>query len=161
MKKYLWPVSGLMATVLAGVAVMVGPFALHLNSGGHWVTATESMFWSGVGIIVVALVAMMMWQRELAQAIMEAEENLHPTPVEAPAVSAEAESVSSEAQWETELAKLAEAVLQDLKAETASSKPKEAVPADLQAVASALLQDLSQRMDHVGVDGGGQGGRYS
>ncbi|MCL5066575.1 MAG: hypothetical protein M1600_16135 [Firmicutes bacterium] len=160
MKKYLWPLSGLMVTVLAGVVVMVGPFALHLNLAGHWTRATETMFWSGVGIIVVGVLGLLMWQRELSNEIANAMEPMHSKEEEALAEVPEAVAEpSGEEKWETELAKLAEAVLMDLKSEVETPKPKEVAPDDLQAVASALLQDLSQRMDQVGVDAG-RGGRY-
>jgi hypothetical protein len=162
----------MMATVLAGVAVLVAPFALHLNVGSHWTKGTETMFWSGVGIVVVGLLALMVWQRDLNGAVAEAspqpavEEGLEQG-VEAPASGSQQKAPSAEEQWEADLAKLAEAVLQDLKAETeppkrpepVAVKPQDPEGDDLQAVASALLRDLSERMQ-VGVDSG-RGGRSS
>ncbi len=160
MKRYLWPITTMMATVLAGVAVLVAPFALHLDAGGHWTRATETMFWSGVGIVVVGVLALMVWQRDLNAAVAAAEPVV--APVEPPSEEpAQATAVSSEEPWDVELAHLAEAVLQDLKAETAparppgaAAKPKAPESDDLQTVAVALLRDLSERMEQVGVDGG-------
>lgn len=165
MKRYLWPLGAMMATVLAGVAVLVAPLALNLSAGGPWTTATESMFWSGVGVVVVGLLAVGAWQRELTQAVADALPK--PAPAEEPAqAAAPEEAVSAEERWEAELSRLAEAVLLDLKAEATNTKRPEVVPAkpkpierdDLQAVASALVRDLSGQRDYIGVDGrrGGQ-----
>ncbi len=166
MKKYLWPLSGLMVTVLAGGAVMVGPFALHLNPGGHWTSGTETMFWSGVGLVVVGLLGLMLWQRELTGEMRVAQAQLQPEevsmgPGQEPGSIDDAGEEPAKPDWETELSQLADAVLRDLKAESESpaAEPAEPPPEDLQAVASALLRDLSQRMDRVGT-GSGQGGRY-
>jgi len=161
MKRYLWPIGAMMATVLAGVAVLVVPLALHLNGG---TTAAETMVWSGIGVVVVGLLALMAWQRELTQAVAEALPK--PVAVEEPAQPAVPQEVpSAEERWEAELNQLAAAVLLDLKAATATPKPVEVASAkpkpiprdDLEAVASALLRDLSGRMDYIGVDSGRRG----
>lgn len=166
MKKYLWPMSGLVATVLAGVVVVIAPFALHLNPGGHWTQATDTMFWSGVGVIVIGIAALMMWHRDLAKKLSSLNARLRlvapPELTDTASDPSPAEpEVSKEAAWEANLAKLAEAVLQDLKTEatTPPPKPREAASDDLQALTSALLQDLSQRMEYADADSG-QGRRY-
>ena len=165
MHRYLWPISGMLAAVLAGVAILMSPFALHLNHGGAWTKATDTMFWSGLGLIVVALAAAFSWQRDLTGQLAVAKGELQPASQEVLASEAgqgasPTEADGEEPDWEAQLAKLAETVLQDLKTETTSSpEPAEDASQDLQAVASALLQDLSHRMENAGVDGG-RGGRY-
>lgn len=162
MHKYLWPIGGLMVTVLAGIATMVGPFALHLSHGGHWTLATEVMFWSGVGVIVVALGAMGLWQRDLMATVGEMQHRLAPpAPVEekSPEATQAPSDEPAVAEWDTELERLAHAVLEDLKTEASIPKTQSPVSEDLQAVASALLRDLNQRMEPVNTEAS-RGGRY-
>lgn len=168
MKKYLWPIGGVVVTILAGVVVMVAPFALHLNHGSHWALATKALFWQGLGVIAVGMLALIAWQRDLGAQLRR----LVPPPADGAVERAEGKesapsptiNESSADDWERELAKLAEAVLQDLKSQTDTSLMESQSPVpddDLKEAASALLHDLSHRMERVGVNGGRQGGRYS
>ena len=168
MKKYLWPIGGVVVTVLAGVVVTVAPFALHLNHGSHWTLATKALFWQGLGVIVVGMLALTAWQRELGGQLgglvpRQADASSERREGKEDALSQTINESAADA-WEKELAKLAEAVLQDLKSQTDTSLMESQSPVpddDLKEAASALLHDLSQRMDHIGVDGRRQGGRHS
>ena len=146
MQKYLWPISGMMAAVLAGVALMVSPFAMHLNhAGGAWSHATETMFWSGLFMGVLAMASGWLWQRGLAAQVRTAEARIHPVPArsepEADTITAE---TAVEDNWDRELAKLAEAVLEDLRAETVRTGEHYRAE-ELEKVASALLRDLPEQ----------------
>ncbi len=172
MKRYMWPLAALVAVVLAGVAVLIAPFALRLNPGGAWSAATSTMFWSGLGIIVVGLAALAAWQRELAQTVAaafpDAAEDQASTSVNAAGAE---EAPSPEAQWEAELARLTEAVIADLRAAVpgpqtvpALAQAPGAAPAagpaadDLLAVVSQVQRDLAKRRTNRVSAGGGPGG---
>lgn len=58
--KYVWPMATSAVVVVAGMALLIWPFALHTNVGG-WTHATMSDFWSGIGLVVLGLISLMAW----------------------------------------------------------------------------------------------------
>lgn len=162
-QRYLWPIASGLVTTFLGTALLVAPFALHL-AHGSWGSATETLFWSGIGVIVLGLGSALLWQRDLSSEIravlQPAGEEVQPT--EEP----EGNDVPEE-DFESQLTRLAAAVLQDLKAESgggqgASAERTPATTDDLQAVASAILRDLSeQHGEPAGHANRGRGGMYS
>ncbi len=146
------------AAVLAGVALMVSPFALHLSrAGANWGHATLTMFWSGLLVVVLALTSWWLWQRDLAGQVRAAHERMAP-----PVVEPEENSLTAEAEtevadnWERELAKLAEAVLEDLRSEQAQSGDHYRAE-ELEKVASTLLRDLPEtKSSRLGSERGGR-----
>ncbi len=158
MQKYLWPISAMMAAVLAGVALMVSPFAMHLNrAGGAWSHATEAMFWSGLFMVVLGMASGGLWQRDLANQVRTAEARIHPVP-ERPEPTADDTTAETavEDNWDRELAKLAEAVLEDLRAETVRTGGNYRAE-ELEKVASALLRDLPEQKSSRTESGRGGG----
>lgn len=168
MQRYLWPIAGGLVTTFLGVALTVAPFALHLNHGS-WTSPTETMFWSGIGVIVVGLGSVLMWQRALFGEIKAAAADLAPARREEAASPEEQEAAAPpEEDFETQLTRLAAAVLADLKTEAGGAQAPRGgerdVPAteDLQAVASAILRDLSdQNAEPAAHANRGRGGMYS
>jgi hypothetical protein len=124
--KYLWPLTVSALLVLAGVALLVAPFALSYQPAhASWNVATETSFWSGIGLIVFALLALFGWFTGLRQAVEEAfaapeaeEVRQEPLPLKAgkPAVAPTREAQAAEANLDTDevLRKLAVTVLRDL-----------------------------------------------
>ena len=123
--KYLWPLTVSALLVLAGVALLVAPFALSYQPAhASWNVATETSFWSGIGLVVFALLALFGWFTGLRQAVEDAfaapeaeEVRQEPLPLKTskPSVPAR-EAAQSEANLDTDevLRKLAVTVLRDL-----------------------------------------------
>lgn len=60
MNKYLWPLAAMGIILLAGVTLIISPF---MTTGGTanpvWTDATRTAFWTGIGIVVVALLGIL------------------------------------------------------------------------------------------------------
>ena len=120
MYKYLWPIVTSGLALLAGVMVMILPFAMHVNLGGAWHTATYTDFWSGIGLIVVTLIMAGTWLWALRAELIR--RGVIRLPKTAPKKSASQTDSSpspeshprSDAEWDELLRPLAEAVLLDL-----------------------------------------------
>jgi hypothetical protein len=127
MSKYLWPVTTTGLVLLMGVGLMMAPFGLHLRApGGGWNSATYSMFWSGIGVLVVALVGLYAWVSGIGEEVQA----LLPKPAAAPAPEAPA--------------------VRERSAPT-SDDPDQV----LQQLARAVLRDLNQRLEESTPPGGG------
>lgn len=131
MTKYLWPITTLGLVLLMGVALLMAPFGLHFHpTGGAWNRATEAAFWSGVGLVVVALAGIYGWMNGLGQ--------------EAGALAAAAsEPVAEEAPRERPAA--------------APTPVPEDPDLALQQLARAVLRDLNQKLGENGPHAAGGG----
>ncbi|MCY0877665.1 MAG: hypothetical protein OWU84_01790 [Firmicutes bacterium] len=128
--KYVWPLATAALVVLAGVALLIWPFALHTNVGG-WTSATTSDFWSGLGVIVVGLLMVMGWltglQQELVRAGVIEVRRREPATVPPQASAPQAGmpgygTPSANADLDQLLRPLAETVLRDLSAQLAAKE---------------------------------------
>lgn len=122
MTKYLWPLAMAVITVLAGVALLLLPFALHANAGG-WNPASTTDLWSGIGLIVIGLITFFAWYKGLRETLIE--QGL--IKIQRPdAIGAESRAPSSAADSSVELDRLlrplAESVLRDLTAQLAAKE---------------------------------------
>ncbi|HBQ95887.1 MAG: hypothetical protein M1294_11325 [Firmicutes bacterium] len=121
MYKYLWPIVTGGLALLAEVMLMILPFAMHVNHGGAWRTATYLDFWSGIGMIVITLIMTGAWLWALRAELIrrgiisrpEPAASRKPAPGQGSA-SFEESRGRSDAEWDELLRPLAEAVLLDL-----------------------------------------------
>lgn len=113
MTKYLWPVTTSGLVLLMGVGLLMAPFGLHFYPHGQsWNHATYWTFWSGVGVIVFALVGIYGWVSGIGdevRSLMPAAEAPEPAPE-----SREREAPVPAASGDEALQQLARAVLRDL-----------------------------------------------
>jgi hypothetical protein len=121
MYKYLWPIvtSGLI--LLAAVILMILPFAMHVNFGATWRTATYTDFWSGIGLIVLTLIMAGSWLWALRLELVRRGIIRIPERVSAqdkPSSGTDSSLSDShprnDSEWDDLLRPLAEAVLLDL-----------------------------------------------
>ena len=69
--KYVWPLVTSFVLALLGVALMAWPFLVHATAGGFTRAATVD-FWSGMGIAVIALLALGSWYIGLKHELVQA-----------------------------------------------------------------------------------------
>lgn len=71
MNKYLWPLAAMGIILLVGVTLIISPF---MGDGGAaapvWTDATRNTFWTGIGVVVVALLGVWSAIRGLRQQLM-------------------------------------------------------------------------------------------
>ncbi len=115
MTKYVWPLATSALVTLMGFALMVLPFALHTNAGG-WTHTTDTLFWSGVGVVVLGLLAIWGWFSGLSEEMRA--QGLIKTPQ--PAKREETPAAPPEDNLDAMLRPLAETVLRDLTAQLAA-----------------------------------------
>jgi hypothetical protein len=134
MKRYFWPITTSAFSVIVSALLMMSPWTYALNLRGHaWDSATETFFWSGLGLLFVSFLTAIFWIIALHRDWQEQEE--------APATPAHSEEVSpphekpstphrpeeapvaplaaapDEDVWEKELRQLAQEVLHDISGE--------------------------------------------
>ncbi|MCL4351069.1 MAG: hypothetical protein M1318_00230 [Firmicutes bacterium] len=120
MSKYLWPIATLTVVLLAGVALLLWPFALGM-AHGPWSKAVYSDVWSGVGVVVIALLGLGSWLMALRQemrkrGLIQAIETKSASRPKAVSQSSPAPGAVSDsgADLDSLLKPLAESVLRDL-----------------------------------------------
>ena len=119
MSKYLWPIATLAIVLLAGIAVLLWPFALGMTHG-TWSKAGYTDFWSGVGVVVIALLGLGSWlgalRREMRKCglIQATEKKPASRPKPVAQLSAPGVTTDSGTDLDTLLKPLAESVLRDL-----------------------------------------------
>ncbi len=136
MKRYFWPITTAAVSVIVSALLMLSPWTFALNLKGHaWNNATQTFFWSGLGMLVLTLLATIFWIMALSRSWQEASvaplassdstpepaardvrpsprpAAPAPTPTAPPAADAPA---GDEDLWEKELRQLAQEVLHDI-----------------------------------------------
>jgi type VI protein secretion system component VasK len=117
MTKYLWPLGTHVFLLVVAAWLIVAPWMWGLvRSGSAWDGAATTLFWTGIGLAVLALVGLYAWwqglrqelvQRGLlAEPVREAPEEPRPAPV--------ARTAPPDSELDAELRRLADAVLRDL-----------------------------------------------
>lgn len=117
MTKYLWPLGTHVFLLLVAAWLIVAPWMWGLvTGGGAWGGAATTLFWTGIGIAVLALVGLYAWWQGLRQELVqrgviaeparEAPEEPRPAPV--------TRTPAAESDLDVELRRLADAVLRDL-----------------------------------------------
>lgn len=123
MKRYFWPITGSALSFLLSVLLMLSPWTYVLNVSGHpWSNATETFFWSGLGMAVITLLALIFWITALRHrwAMPEPVAQVDGAPRQEPRGNSQTASptqpapTSDEDLWEQELRQLAQEVLHDI-----------------------------------------------
>ncbi|MBF6591530.1 MAG: hypothetical protein IVW57_13520 [Ktedonobacterales bacterium] len=71
--RYLWPLAACLVALLAGGWLMLAPFALgYQGYGAGWVTQTSNQFWVGLGVVLVAIVALALFAFSLVSGLLDA-----------------------------------------------------------------------------------------
>lgn len=100
---------------LVGVFLGLSPWFEGLNHGGPWSRATQTDFWSGVGLVLVGLATVMLYQRGVVRELQEGGVLSRPTRVDE---QAESDTVPGAAtpqpMNDAELLELAHAVVRDI-----------------------------------------------
>ncbi|NMP23451.1 hypothetical protein [Sulfobacillus harzensis] len=145
--------SGSVAGSLVGLFLTVSPWMSRLNhANGSWTLATKTDFWSGLGVLVVGLVSMALYQgglrREMAAVGLVSR---RPRVEETEAVPEAAAPAASPAITDEQLLALVNSMVEDLEqrqpqqpAQAPPSTPDVKTPSDddLVRLASALLSEI-------------------
>jgi hypothetical protein len=122
-------VAGASVITVVGVFLGLSPWFEGLNHGGHWSLATKTDFWSGLGLVVIGLATIMLYQMGAIRGLQAAGVLSRPARLEentedsTPTDSAPAAPVT-----DAELLRLASAVVRDI--HDANTGGADAAPAE-------------------------------
>lgn len=139
MNKYLSGIVFGFVAMLLGGWLMVSPFALGSQGAGDWNGQTQVEFWTGLAVLIVAVLAQLSYGMGLAEDL-RARGLVQPRPVRTPAESAPAAPTvlqSNEPRLEDMLAPLIAALQQDLNGQRA--QPQQPAPQTASAPAGQTL----------------------
>jgi hypothetical protein len=117
MTKYVIGATGALLGALAGVWLMLAPFALaYQGSGADWADPTYVDFWTGLPLLVVSLVGSILYVSGLVEELRRRGIMRRPyaAPAEQPQGSPQASASSQENNMEQVLVPLVTAMLKDM-----------------------------------------------
>jgi Na+-transporting methylmalonyl-CoA/oxaloacetate decarboxylase gamma subunit len=112
-----------LVTGLAGGWLLTSPWALGEQGGGDWTTVTEAQFWTGAGLVALAVICLLMVASQVMSAVRDAG-SVQPG---APRVRATTAAASPE--MDGALVALANALVADLNRQQAQAPAPQYAPA--------------------------------